>query len=159
MYIFSTKVPIWVNCGGSWNGMCWYMYFTYGFWYILWPFGLFCGSLIHFTRFGILYQEKMWQTWLVPIHLPFGLSSSGTTPNKTRTMATRVRNSSAVSCLTSRSVSARNRVWSVSLWENCHATEKSEVIATCMEMPVILRPILNFAPRGKLWPPGVNFMP
>jgi hypothetical protein len=30
-------------------------------WYILWilwPFGTFCGHLVHFPRFGILYREK-----------------------------------------------------------------------------------------------------
>jgi hypothetical protein len=25
---------------------------------ILWPFGIFCGHLVHIPRFGILYQEK-----------------------------------------------------------------------------------------------------
>jgi hypothetical protein len=25
---------------------------------ILWPFGIFCGHLVYFPRFGILYQEK-----------------------------------------------------------------------------------------------------
>jgi hypothetical protein len=27
-------------------------------WYILWTFGIFCGNLVYFPRFGILYQEK-----------------------------------------------------------------------------------------------------
>jgi hypothetical protein len=27
-------------------------------WNILWPFGTFCGHLVHFSTFGILYQEK-----------------------------------------------------------------------------------------------------
>jgi hypothetical protein len=27
-------------------------------WYILWPFGIFHGYLVHFSRFGMLYQEK-----------------------------------------------------------------------------------------------------
>jgi hypothetical protein len=26
--------------------------------YILWQFGIFCGRLVIFSRFGILYQEK-----------------------------------------------------------------------------------------------------
>jgi hypothetical protein len=28
------------------------------FWYILWPFGIFYGYLVHFSRFGMLCQEK-----------------------------------------------------------------------------------------------------
>jgi hypothetical protein len=47
-------------------------------WYILWPFGIFCGHLeyfmaiwyiyfvailVSFSRFGMLYQEKIWQPW------------------------------------------------------------------------------------------------
>jgi hypothetical protein len=27
-------------------------------WHILWPFGIFSPILVHFTRFGMLYQEK-----------------------------------------------------------------------------------------------------
>jgi hypothetical protein len=27
-------------------------------WYILWPFGIFYGYLVYFSRFGMLYQEK-----------------------------------------------------------------------------------------------------
>jgi hypothetical protein len=27
-------------------------------WYILWLFGTFYGYLVHFSRFGMLYQEK-----------------------------------------------------------------------------------------------------
>jgi hypothetical protein len=28
------------------------------FWYILLTFGIFCGNLLYFSRFGILYREK-----------------------------------------------------------------------------------------------------
>jgi hypothetical protein len=35
----------------------WSTYFT-GVWYILWPFGIFYGYLVYFSRFGTLYQEK-----------------------------------------------------------------------------------------------------
>jgi hypothetical protein len=28
------------------------------FCYILWTFGIVCGNLVYFSRFGILYQEK-----------------------------------------------------------------------------------------------------
>jgi hypothetical protein len=34
------KIPIWVNLGGSYNGI---------YWSILWPFGLFYGHLVCFT--------------------------------------------------------------------------------------------------------------
>jgi hypothetical protein len=27
-------------------------------WYILWHFGIFCGYLVYFPRFGILHHEK-----------------------------------------------------------------------------------------------------
>jgi hypothetical protein len=27
-------------------------------WHIAWPFGIFSPFLVHFTRFGMLYQEK-----------------------------------------------------------------------------------------------------
>jgi hypothetical protein len=37
--VSSQKIPIWVNFGGSCNGRCWY---------ILWTFGLFCSHLVYF---------------------------------------------------------------------------------------------------------------
>jgi hypothetical protein len=27
-------------------------------WYISWPFYIFCGNLVHFSRFGVSHQEK-----------------------------------------------------------------------------------------------------
>jgi hypothetical protein len=63
-YIFKPKIPIWVKFGGCCDVI---------FWYILWPFGLclcyghlvyfvaiwyFNGHLVHFSRFGMLHQEK-----------------------------------------------------------------------------------------------------
>jgi hypothetical protein len=33
------------------------VYFT-PIWYILWEFGVFCGNMVHDSRFGMLYQEK-----------------------------------------------------------------------------------------------------
>jgi hypothetical protein len=60
--IFKPKISIWVNSGGSWNGICWYslwrfvlfychfVYFVV-IWYILWSFGIFCGHLVHFVFF------------------------------------------------------------------------------------------------------------
>jgi hypothetical protein len=50
MYIFKTKIQIWVNLGGFCDGRSWY---------ILWPFGIFYGHLVYFTRFGILCQENL----------------------------------------------------------------------------------------------------
>jgi hypothetical protein len=38
-YILKPQIPLWVNFGGPWNGKCWY---------ILWPFGIFHGRLVHF---------------------------------------------------------------------------------------------------------------
>jgi hypothetical protein len=48
-YIFKTKKPIWVNFGGSYNVNCWY---------IFWQFGIFCVYFVHFSVFGMFYQEK-----------------------------------------------------------------------------------------------------
>jgi hypothetical protein len=33
------------------------LYFV-ALWYILWHFGIFCGNLVHFLRFDIVYHEK-----------------------------------------------------------------------------------------------------
>jgi hypothetical protein len=38
-YIFKPKIQLWVNFGGSYNRRCWY---------ILCPFGRFCGHLVHY---------------------------------------------------------------------------------------------------------------
>jgi hypothetical protein len=35
-------------------------YFT-AIWYILWPFGIVCGHLVYFSRFGTLRPRKIWQ--------------------------------------------------------------------------------------------------
>jgi hypothetical protein len=40
MVYFQTQIPIWVNFGGYFNGR---------FWYILWPFGVFCSHLVYFV--------------------------------------------------------------------------------------------------------------
>jgi hypothetical protein len=29
--------------------------------YILWPFGIVCGNLVYFSRFGMFGQRKIWQ--------------------------------------------------------------------------------------------------
>jgi hypothetical protein len=36
--LFYTKIPIWVYFGGPWNGKCWY---------VLCPFGIFYGHVVH----------------------------------------------------------------------------------------------------------------
>jgi hypothetical protein len=62
-YIFKPKIPIWVNFGGSFNGNCWHSLWTWStdstaIGYILWTFGIFCGNLVYFCRFGIRNAEK-----------------------------------------------------------------------------------------------------
>jgi hypothetical protein len=31
-------------------------------WYNLWPFGIVCGHLLHFSQFGMFGPRKIWQT-------------------------------------------------------------------------------------------------
>jgi hypothetical protein len=54
--IFSTQNP---NLGKFWRVLPWNMlvYFM-DIWSILYLFGIFCGYLEYFSRFGMLYQEK-----------------------------------------------------------------------------------------------------
>jgi hypothetical protein len=53
---FQTKNP---NLGKFWRALDWKMliYFM-DIWNILRTFGIFCVHLVHFSGFGILYQEK-----------------------------------------------------------------------------------------------------
>jgi hypothetical protein len=30
-------------------------------WYNLWPFGIVCGNLVYFFRFGMFVPRKIWQ--------------------------------------------------------------------------------------------------
>jgi hypothetical protein len=39
--------------------------------HILWPFGIFCGHLVFFPRFGILYQEKSGNPGLIKQKIAF----------------------------------------------------------------------------------------
>jgi hypothetical protein len=75
-YIFRPKFAIWVNFGGSCNGRCWYVLWTFGLlyghliyftaiWSIIRTFDIFYGHLMYFVviwhifpRFGISHQEK-----------------------------------------------------------------------------------------------------
>jgi hypothetical protein len=54
-HIFKPKIPIWVTLVGIFMSIC---YIFTAIWYTLWPFGIFIGDLIYFSRFGMLYQEK-----------------------------------------------------------------------------------------------------
>jgi hypothetical protein len=36
-------------------------------WYILRPFGIACGDVVYFSRFGVLLQEKPWRHGIVVI--------------------------------------------------------------------------------------------
>jgi hypothetical protein len=61
MVCFQTKIPIWVNFGGSGDGRCWYilrtlgpfygllLYFM-GIWYSLWLFGIVFPILVFRTK-------------------------------------------------------------------------------------------------------------
>jgi hypothetical protein len=35
-------------------------------WYNVWPFGIACGHLLYFSRFGMFGPRKIWQPWLRP---------------------------------------------------------------------------------------------
>jgi hypothetical protein len=68
MAYFQTKIPIWVNVGGSWNGSCQYPYFI-AFGSILRPFCIFWGHLLYFMflvysfPFWYVVPRKIWQPW------------------------------------------------------------------------------------------------
>jgi hypothetical protein len=62
MAYFQTKIPIWVNFGGPWNGNASMFYdhldyFT-SIWYNLWPFGTVCCHLVHFFPFWYVLATK-----------------------------------------------------------------------------------------------------
>jgi hypothetical protein len=56
MEYFQTKNP---NLGKFWRVLQWNMlaYFM-DIWSILRSIGIFCGNLVYFSHFGMLYQEK-----------------------------------------------------------------------------------------------------
>jgi hypothetical protein len=37
-------------------------YFT-AIWYNEWPFGIVCGNLVYFLRFGMFGPRQIWQPW------------------------------------------------------------------------------------------------
>jgi hypothetical protein len=57
--VLKPKIPIWVNFGGPYAGICYghLEYFTV-IWYILLPFGIIVVIWYIFPRFGTLCQEK-----------------------------------------------------------------------------------------------------
>jgi hypothetical protein len=63
--IFMQKIPIWAIFGGPWNGNVGIFndhleYFT-AIRYNICPFGIVCGHLVHFSRFGTFGARNIWQ--------------------------------------------------------------------------------------------------
>jgi hypothetical protein len=52
--IFYVHLEYFVACGI----LCCHLVYFVAIWYILWPFSIFYFYLVHFSRFGMLYQEK-----------------------------------------------------------------------------------------------------
>jgi hypothetical protein len=38
--------------------------------YTLWPNGIFCGHLVHFSPFWYVVERKIWQPWNVCMYVP-----------------------------------------------------------------------------------------
>jgi hypothetical protein len=49
-----------VNLGVFYDHLEYFM----AIWYTLWPFGIVCGHLLYFSRFGMFGPRKVWQPWL-----------------------------------------------------------------------------------------------
>jgi hypothetical protein len=47
------KVPIWVKFWSAWDWKMLVCTYFSGIWCVLWPFGVFCGYLLHFSSLGI----------------------------------------------------------------------------------------------------------
>jgi hypothetical protein len=61
MAYFQTKNPNWVNFVGrvsQWKMLVYLMALWSATRIVLWPFGIFHGHLVHFSRFGMLCQDK-----------------------------------------------------------------------------------------------------
>jgi hypothetical protein len=65
---FKSKIPVWVNFGGSCNGRCWYILLPFGLFYV-YIFGICCGHLVYFKviwyilqLFGICYGNLVYFT-------------------------------------------------------------------------------------------------
>jgi hypothetical protein len=65
LFVFKPKIPILVKFGGPWNRKCCYFYdlleYFMAIWYNLQPFGIVCGHLKYFFRFGMFGLRKIWQ--------------------------------------------------------------------------------------------------
>jgi hypothetical protein len=66
-HIFQTKIPIWVNFGGTSKDRCGYILWSLGL--FLRTFGTFCGHLVkfyghlpYFTLFWYIVPRKLWQS-------------------------------------------------------------------------------------------------
>jgi hypothetical protein len=69
---FSNKIKQnWVNLGGSCNGRCWYILWTFdlycgqlvyviSIWYRVWSCGIFFGHLVYVWSFGILFGHLVY---------------------------------------------------------------------------------------------------
>jgi hypothetical protein len=61
-YILKPKIPFWVIFGRSCNVRYLYILWTFDIFYAqlvnIIALCLFCGHLVYFSRFGMLYQEK-----------------------------------------------------------------------------------------------------
>jgi hypothetical protein len=54
--------PIWAFFGGAWNEKFWYILYLFGMFvsslYIVWPIGIFCSHLVHFSTFWYVLAKK-----------------------------------------------------------------------------------------------------
>jgi hypothetical protein len=63
----STKLPIWENFGepGRWKVLLYVFYGHLEYFTAsrnnLWQFGIVCGHLVYFSRFGMFVPRKIWQ--------------------------------------------------------------------------------------------------
>jgi hypothetical protein len=55
-YIFTPKIPVWVNFGRSCNGRCYY---------ILWPLDIFYGQLVNFMTIWYVHCVVLWYIYSV----------------------------------------------------------------------------------------------
>jgi hypothetical protein len=71
MAYFQTKTPTFVYFGRPCSRRCWYFYYHFfnftAKWYILWPFGTFCGHLVIFP-FWCVVPRIIWQPWRTLLH-------------------------------------------------------------------------------------------
>jgi hypothetical protein len=66
-FVFKPKIPILVNLEvlEMENVVLFYYHLEYftAIWYNLLPFGIVCGHLVYFLRFGMFGPRKIWQPW------------------------------------------------------------------------------------------------